>query len=100
MTTSRSSRSVGAAGRGTTVAPTNRATVRDTAGLLALFRRVAGRRLVGAVDGFGCVELVFDDPDGQGGNLVTVFTEGGRAGIVALGFVAPELIDAGYCDGR
>ena len=37
------------------------ASVLDTAGLLELFRRVAGRELVGVVDGFGCVELVFEE---------------------------------------
>ena len=61
----------------------------DTEGLLELFSRVAGRRLVGVVDGMGVVELVFE---GDGGNLVSICTDHGRhTGLVMLGFVeSPE----------
>ena len=71
--------------------------VLDTQGLLQLFSQVAGRRLVGVVDGFGVVELVFDDPQEQGSNLVSIFADAGRhTGTVALGFVAdPEAYVAG-----
>ncbi len=71
-------------------------TVLDREGLIRLFRRVSGRRLVGVVDGFDCVELVFEDPDGIGENLVSVFTDGRRLGNVCLGFVARDPIEAGY----
>ena len=70
-------------------------TVLDRPGLLRLFRHLAGRRLVGAVDGIDCVELVFE-PDEHDGNLVTIFTEGRERGWVAFGFVARELVEAGY----
>jgi hypothetical protein len=62
----------------------------DTRALLALFSKVAGRRLLGVVDGCGCVELVFEDTGG--GNLVTLYTDyGWHTGTVALGGVAdPE----------
>ena len=63
-------------------------TVLDTDGLVRLFRELAGRTFLGPVDGFGCVELVFDDRDGKGGNLVTIFTEGRERGRVAFGFVS------------
>jgi hypothetical protein len=65
--------------------------VLDTEGLLRLFAQVAGRRLVGVVDGGGWVELVFSD-DGPGGNLVSIGTDAGRhTGLVELGGVAdPE----------
>jgi hypothetical protein len=74
---------------GSTVKPVG---VLDTDGLLGLFSQLAGRRLLGVVDGCGCLELVFDDPDRVGGNLVSIFTDAGRhTGLVALGFVAdPE----------
>lgn len=71
-------------------------TVLDREGLLRLFQRVAGRRLIGAVDGFDCVELVFEDPDSAGQNLVTIYTDQHERGQVLLGFVSQELIDAGY----
>ena len=63
----------------------------DTDALLALFSKVAGRRLLGVVDGCGCVELVFEDAGG--GNLVTLYTDyGAHTGTVALGGVAdPDL---------
>jgi hypothetical protein len=63
-------------------------TVLDTDGLVRLFREVAGCTFLGPVDGFGCVELVFDDHDGKGGNLVTIFTEDRERGRVAFGFVS------------
>jgi hypothetical protein len=71
-------------------------TVLDHRGLLRLFRQVAGRRLIGPVDGVGCVELVFEDPDDQGGNLVSIFTDGRDRGTVTLGFVDRLLIEDGY----
>jgi hypothetical protein len=71
-------------------------TVLDHDGLIRLLQQVAGRRLVGVADGLRCVELVFDDPDDCGGNLVSIFTGGYYRGHVALGFVAQELIEAGY----
>jgi hypothetical protein len=49
-------------------------------------RQVAGRRFLGVVECIGCIELVFD-ADAPGGNLVSVFTEGLRAGQAALGGV-------------
>ena len=66
--------------------------VLDTRGLLELFSQLDGRRLVGVVDGAGFVEIVFDDPHGRGGNLVSIATDAGRhTGLVLLGFVAdPE----------
>ena len=65
--------------------------VLDTQGMLELFAKVAGRRFVGPVDGYGYVELVFDDPQEQGSNLVSICTEGRNAGLVLLGFVdSPE----------
>lgn len=68
--------------------PALHTTVLDTEGLLRLFSTLAGRTCLGAVDGFGCVELVFTDPDEQGGgNLVSIFTEGGQRGRIAHGFV-------------
>jgi hypothetical protein len=63
-------------------------TVLDTDGLIRLFTELAGRTFLGPVDGFGCVELVFDDLDEKGGNLVTIFTEGHERGRVAFGFVS------------
>jgi hypothetical protein len=71
-------------------------TVLDHRGLLRLFRQVAGRKFVGPVDGINCVELVFEDADDRGGNLVSIFTEGLYRGQVAFGFVARELIESGY----
>ena len=71
-------------------------TVSYRAGLLRLFRSLGGRTLVGAVDGRDCVELVFDDSDDIGGNLVSIFTDGRRRGQVAFGFVCQELIEGGY----
>jgi hypothetical protein len=60
----------------------------DGDGLLEVLGRVADRRFVGAVDGFGCVELVFEGSDE---NLVSIYTQGLHAGRVALGGVAdPE----------
>jgi hypothetical protein len=64
-------------------------TVLDTAGLVRLFREVAGRTFLGPVDGFGVLELVFeDDPDGRSGNLVSVICEGPNRGRVTFGFVS------------
>ena len=72
--------------------------VLDHNGLLGLLRHARGRRLLGVVDGFGCVELVFDDPRRRGDNLVTIMTAGPNRGLVYLGSIARELIDGGYCD--
>jgi hypothetical protein len=70
--------------------------VLDQRGLLGLFDELTGRKLVGAVDGFDCVELVFDDPERRGGNLVSIFTGGTHKGRIAHGFVSQDLIAAGY----
>lgn len=65
--------------------------VLDTEGLVDVFARVEGRRLVGVVDSCGVVELVFDD-DSPGGNLISIFTDRApHTGLVAFGGVAsPE----------
>jgi hypothetical protein len=68
--------------------PLHTTTVLDTDSLVRLFSELAGRTFLGPVDGFGCVELVFDDRDDKGGNLVTIFTEGRERGRVAFGFVS------------
>lgn len=68
--------------------------VLDTEGLVRLFQHLAGCTLLGAVDGGGCVELVFTDP--ARGNLVTIFTADAHRGVVAHGFVSQEQLDAGY----
>lgn len=70
--------------------------VLDTYGLLGLFARLTGRRLLGVVDGCGVVELVFEDGP-EGGNLVSICTDHGRyTGLVMLGFVdEPERYVAG-----
>jgi hypothetical protein len=59
--------------------------VLDPAGLLELFSKLSGRRLLGVVDGGGFVELVFDD-----GTLVSIGCEdaGRWCGLVLLGSVA------------
>ena len=74
------------------------ARIDDHDALLCLFRKLAGRRLVGVVDGGvgEWVELVFDDPDGQGDNLVSIDTSGPHVGWVSLGFVCQAYIDEGY----
>ena len=72
--------------------------VQDLKGLVELFGHVAGRKFVGPVDGLNCLELVFEDPDDKGDNLVSIFTDGYHRGLVALGFVHRDLIDAGYGD--
>jgi hypothetical protein len=63
--------------------------VLDAQGLLELFSRVAGRKLLGVVDGIGVVELVFaDDAEDPGKNLVSICCNHGRhTGLVLLGFV-------------
>jgi hypothetical protein len=71
-------------------------TVLNQAGLLHLFRHLAGRRLLGAVDGGDCVELVFEPAEPGDGNLVSIFTQGYWTGHVAFGFVDQSLIEAGY----
>lgn len=71
-------------------------TVLDHDGLVRLFRALAGRRFVGPVDADDCVELVFDDPDHRGGNLVSIFTGEWNRGAVAHGFVDQALIEDGY----
>jgi hypothetical protein len=62
--------------------------VLDVEAMLELFGRVAGRRLLGVVDGCGVVELVFSDDAGEGSNLVSICCDHGRhRGLVLLGFV-------------
>lgn len=64
-------------------------TVLDREGLAAIFDYLAGRTLLGALDCGDCVELVFTlNRDGEGANLVTVFTDDRWRGQVALGGVA------------
>jgi hypothetical protein len=71
----------------------------DTDALLALFSKVAGRKLLGVVDGRGCVELVFEDTGG--GNLVTLYTDYGvHTGTVALGSVIDPKIYVEACGWR
>lgn len=72
--------------------------VLDLVGLVDLFSHVAGRKFIGPVDGIECLELVFEDPDDKGENLVSIFTDGAHCGLVALGFVHRDLIAAGYGD--
>jgi hypothetical protein len=59
----------------------------DRPTLVRALRKVAGRRFLGVIEVYDCIELVFDDGE-PGGNLVTVYTEGRPAGHVALGGVA------------
>ena len=67
--------------------------VLDGPGLIALFRQVEGRTLLGVVDGFGVVELVFSGE--RGANLVCIYCNDGRnTGLVSLGGVADP---ADYC---
>ena len=64
--------------------------------LLCTFRQLEGRTLVRAVDCYDCVELVFN---GEERNLVTIWPTGSAhfpRGQIAFGFIAPELIEAGY----
>lgn len=52
---------------------------------------LAGRRFLGAVDGGDCLELVFADAGPGRCNLVSIFTAGAHAGVVAFGgVVEPE----------
>jgi len=77
------------------------AAVLDAPGLLNLFSEVAGRRLLGVVDGFGVVELVFEDPDDEGRNLVSICCDDGRdTGRVLLGFVADPVGYVAACGYR
>jgi len=46
---------------------------------------VRGERFIGVVDGFDCVELVFD---AEPRNLVSIFVRGHRAGQVEFGWVS------------
>jgi hypothetical protein len=71
-------------------------TVLDQAGRLRLFQHLAGRRLLGAVDGGSCVELVFEPAGPGNGDLISIFTDGYWTGHVAFGFVDKSLIEAGY----
>jgi hypothetical protein len=71
-------------------------TMLDREGLLALFRSLRGRRLVGVADGSNCVELVFEHAEPDDGNLVTLYTSGTQRGQVPFGFVSQDLIDGGY----
>ena len=58
----------------------------NTNGLLALFSKVAGQKLIGVVDGMGVVEFVLDDTGG--GNLVCIYTSHGpHTGRISLGGV-------------
>ena len=71
-------------------------TITDLPGLVRIFRHLRGRRLVGVVDCFDGIELVFEPGEVAEGNLVTIFTEGRFGGQVAFGFVCREWIDEGY----
>ena len=62
--------------------------------MLELFGRLQGRRLLGVVDCNDCLEVVFEESDAAG-NLVTLYTDGRRAGLVAFGFVCDP---AAYVD--
>jgi len=63
----------------------------DLDGLIEMFRKVAGREFVGPVDGVGCIELVFGDPDQSGGNMITLFTRDGHYfGNFFLGSTDPD----------
>jgi len=74
-------------------------TVFDRHGLLQVFASMAGRRFVGVEDGGDCVELVFDNPENTGGNLVTVYPDGVNKGSVLHGFVSQDFIEEGYGHG-
>ena len=63
----------------------------DVNALVRALDAVEGRRFLGAVYGGDCLELVFEGE--RGGNLVSIYVEGRRAGAVALGGVAGP---AGY----
>jgi hypothetical protein len=61
----------------------------DVDGLVRLLDEVEGRPFLGAVYGGDCLELVFGGEGG--GNLLSVYLAGRRAGTVVLGGVAePE----------
>jgi hypothetical protein len=68
--------------------------VLDHSAMLNLLGRLQGRRLLGVVDCNDCLELVFEESDASG-NLVTLYTNGRHAGIVAFGFVCDP---ASYVD--
>src|SRR4051812_47598151 len=55
----------------------------DTLALVRALCRVTGRRFLGVVDGLDCLELVYEGEHGR--NLITVYTEGWRAGRVSFG---------------
>lgn len=64
----------------------------DHAAMERELRALAGRRFLGTVDGDDCLELVFEDLGAGYPNLVSIFTRGRRAGVVAFGGVSdPEL---------
>jgi len=75
-------------------------TVFDRHGLLQVFASMAGRRFVGVEDGDDCVELVFDNPESTGGNLVTVYTDGVHKGSVLHGFVSQDFIESDHGHAR
>jgi len=68
----------------------------NIAGLLHILKQVEGRKFIRAVDGGDCVELVFS---GNSGNLVTIWPHGTglpHEGDVALGYLHPDFVKAGY----
>lgn len=67
----------------------------SSASVARLLKPVAGRRVVGVVDGSGHVELVFEGVDT---NLLSIGTdmEAPDFGSVRLGYIAPELVASGY----
>lgn len=69
--------------------------VLDGPGLLRLFRRCEGRRLLGVLDCAGAIELVFDEAAGP--NLVTFYMDGRNRGLVALGIVTDAAEYASEC---
>ena len=79
---------------------TRHTTVTDHRGLLRVFASMAGRRFVGVEDGDDCVELVFDNPESTGGNLVTVYTDGVHKGSVLHGFVSQDFIESDHGHAR
>jgi hypothetical protein len=58
----------------------------DADALMRALDAVAGRRLLGVVPSYDCIELVFTDGEPRG-NLVSIYVRGRMAGRVAFGGV-------------